>query len=183
MIAARVGLEEKGQAVPGTLRKRRPPGSAGVSPACTAVAIRSVCLRCITRQRRRRERREPGRSRAGMNPAEAEPWHVCRSPRVEETPALPGGHGGGCAEHVCNGKRRPTRDARAPGWASRSVRCAPSAGGAALAPSRSKSNGKRRPTRDARAPGWPSSHDLVAKKNVHRSSCLSVVLGDGPASD
>ena len=53
----------KWQGRPAALR-REPPGSAGVPPACTAVAIRSVCLRCITRQRRRQERREPGRSRA-----------------------------------------------------------------------------------------------------------------------
>ena len=95
MIAAQVGLEEKDQAVPGTLRKRRPPGSAGVPPACTAVAIRSVCLRCITRQRRRRERPEPGRSRAvaclpvapgGGNGG------GCAETYAGETPALPGGH-------------------------------------------------------------------------------------------
>ena len=56
---------KRAKAVPRTLRKRRPPGNAGVPPACTAVAIHSVCLRCITHQRRRQERR--------VNPAAAEP--------------------------------------------------------------------------------------------------------------
>ena len=60
--SSRVG--EEGQAVPGTLRKRRPPGSAGVSPACTAAAYRTEPLRRCTRQPRRQKRREPGQSRA-----------------------------------------------------------------------------------------------------------------------
>ena len=63
VIAGRVGLEKKGQAVPRTLRKRRPPGSAGVSPACTAVAYRAERLRWCTGQPRRQEQRVRGQSR------------------------------------------------------------------------------------------------------------------------
>ncbi len=37
--------------------------------------------------------------------------------------------------------------------------------------------------RDARAPGWASSRDVIAAKEVHRSSCLSVELGEQAASD
>ena len=46
-----------------------PPGSAGVPPACTAVASRSGSLRCSTRRPRRPERHGLGRSGAVASPA------------------------------------------------------------------------------------------------------------------
>ena len=46
-----------------------PPGSAGVPPACTAVASRSGSLRCSTRRPRRPERHGLGRSGAVAGPA------------------------------------------------------------------------------------------------------------------
>ena len=71
-----------------------PPGSAGVPPACTAVACRSVSLGCGTRPPSRRERHRPGRSgvpaplpvelRGGVGRGGAKT-------RAGGTPALPGG--------------------------------------------------------------------------------------------
>ena len=53
-----------------------PPGSAGVSPACSPLGCRSVSLRCGS----------PATPASGnrMGPAEAEPWRRCRSIRGEE---------------------------------------------------------------------------------------------------
>ena len=83
-----------------------PPGSAGVSPAYTAVAYRAERLRWCTGQPRRQERREPVQSRAlARLPVESR-WR--RRAKLSR-------------EHC-------ERDARAPGWASRSGRYAPSTG-------------------------------------------------------
>ena len=51
-----------------------PPGSAGVPPACTAVASSSVSLRCPNRH---------SHGGNGMGSANAEPMRHCRSIRVE----------------------------------------------------------------------------------------------------
>ena len=71
-----------------------PPGSAGVPPACTAVAFRSVSLRCSSRPPCRRERHGPGRSRVlaplpvGLG---GEDGRGCAKACAGGTPALPGG--------------------------------------------------------------------------------------------
>ena len=79
------------------LRRRhgmRPPGSAGVSPACTAVASRSVYLRFGSRQPWWRERRRLGRSRSvACLPIERGGGDAggCAEKNAGGTPALPGG--------------------------------------------------------------------------------------------
>ena len=71
---------------------RGPPGSAGVPPACTPVACRSVSLRCGTRPPCRRERHGLGRSRA-VSPLPVEPGggdgQGCARTCAVGTPALP----------------------------------------------------------------------------------------------
>ena len=82
-----------------------PPGSAGVSPASSPFACRSVSLRCGSRPSCRREPHGPGRCRA-MAPLPVDPGggegRGCTRICAGGTPALPG---------------RPTApmDARAPG--------------------------------------------------------------------
>ena len=71
-----------------------PPGSAGVPPACTPVASRSVSLRCGTRPLCRRVRHGRGRSRV-LGPLPVEPGggdeRGCAKSCAGGTPALPGG--------------------------------------------------------------------------------------------
>ena len=72
-----------------------PPGSAGVPPACTPGAYRSVSLRCGTRPPCRREPHGPGRSRA-LAPLPVDlgggDGRGCARVCAGGTPALPGGH-------------------------------------------------------------------------------------------
>ena len=76
-----------------TIRKA-PPGSAGVPPACTAVAHRSVSPRCGTPPPCRRERHGLGRGRVPA-PLPVEPGggdkRGCARSCAGGTPALPGG--------------------------------------------------------------------------------------------
>ena len=71
-----------------------PPGSAGVPPACTPVAHRSVSLRCGTRPPCRRQRHGLGQSWV-LAPLPLEPGggdsRGCARPCAGGTPALPGG--------------------------------------------------------------------------------------------
>ena len=71
-----------------------PPGSAGVPPACTPVACRSVSLRFGTRPPCRRERHGLGRSRV-LAPLPVDPRggdsRSCARTGAGGTPALPGG--------------------------------------------------------------------------------------------
>ena len=90
-----VRLSEKSPARhPPTAPSGRPPGSAGVPPACYPVACRSVSLRCGTRPPCRRERHGPGRSRV-LAPLPVDPGggddRGCAKTCAGGTPALPGG--------------------------------------------------------------------------------------------
>ena len=71
-----------------------PPGSAGVSPASSPFACRSVSLRCGSRPSCRREPHGPGRCRA-MAPLPVDPGggdgRGCTRICAGGTPALPGG--------------------------------------------------------------------------------------------
>ena len=93
-IAGRVGLEGRAGLSREHCGRDAPPGSAGVSPACTAAAYRAERLRWCTRQPRRQKRREPGQSRAlARLPVESR-WRrraSCAETNAGETPALPGG--------------------------------------------------------------------------------------------
>ena len=93
-IAGRVWLERRARLCREHCGRDAPPGSAGVSPACTAAAYRAERLRWCTRQPRRQKRREPGQSRAlARLPVESR-WRrraSCAETNAGETPALPGG--------------------------------------------------------------------------------------------
>ena len=72
----------------------RPPGSAGVPPACCPFGCRSVSLRCCSRPPCRREPHGPGRSR-GRAPLPVDSGggdgRSCGRICAGGTPALPGG--------------------------------------------------------------------------------------------
>ena len=75
-------------------QEETPPGSAGVSPACTAVACRSVSPRWGTRPPCRQERHGPGRGSV-LAPLPVDPGGAdgrgCARTCAGGTPALPGG--------------------------------------------------------------------------------------------
>ena len=59
----RPAFREVARRIPPTSPSGRPPGSAGVPPACCPFGCRSVSLRCCSRPPCRREPHGPGRSR------------------------------------------------------------------------------------------------------------------------
>ena len=80
--------------IPPTSPSGRPPGSAGVPPACCPFGCRSVSLRCCSRPPCRREPHGPGRSR-GRAPLPVDSGggdgRSCGRICAGGTPALPGG--------------------------------------------------------------------------------------------
>ena len=89
MIAGRVALEGRARLCREHCGRDAPPGSAGVSPACTAAAYRAERPRWCTRQPRRQKRREPGQSRALVRLPVESRWREgpgCAENTAEETP-------------------------------------------------------------------------------------------------
>ena len=89
----RPAFREVARWIPPTSPWGRPPGSAGVPPACCPFGCRSVSLRCCSRPPCRREPHGPGRSR-GRAPFPVDPsggdGRGCARLGAGGTPALPG---------------------------------------------------------------------------------------------
>ena len=89
----RPAFREVARRIPPTSPSGRPPGSAGVPPACCPFGCRSVSLRCCSRPPCRREPHGPGRSR-GRAPLPVDSGggdgRSCGRICAGGTPALPG---------------------------------------------------------------------------------------------
>ena len=90
----RPAFREVARRITPTSPSGRPPGSAGVPPACCPLGCRSVSLRCCSRPPCRREPHGPGRSR-GRAPLPVDcgggDGRSCGRICAGGTPALPGG--------------------------------------------------------------------------------------------